>query len=163
VCKLTTLARPRMPAVVSLLCISGPVLTTRAERHAQARLHVMGQILHVYQQHSVCSSTQAVIMHAEAMFPLLQSISLPKLAGLLEMDGSMLRSQLMLLKSTALVKTWNGSGDGTEVQTVRESSAPCQADNQLWLCHQAALHNLHDGFVAGCCIQLRPNYVRCPC
>jgi hypothetical protein len=43
-----------------------------------------------------------------------QSISLPKLAGLLEMDGATLRAQLMLLKSTALVKTWNGSGDGTE-------------------------------------------------
>lgn len=50
------------------------------------------------------------------MICLSQSISLPKLAGLLEMDGATLRAQLMLLKSTALVKTWNGSGDGTEVR-----------------------------------------------
>ena len=64
----------------------------------------------------MCNRTQTVIMHAEAMISLPQSISLPKLAGLLEMDGATLRAQLMLLKSTALVKTWNGSGDGTEVR-----------------------------------------------
>lgn len=50
----------------------------------------------------------------------LQSISLPKLAGLMEMDGATLRAQLMLLKSTAFVKTWNGSGDATEVHTATE-------------------------------------------
>jgi translation initiation factor 3 subunit L len=48
------------------------------------------------------------------LLKLYTSISLPKLAGLMEMDGATLRSQLMLLKSTAFVKTWNGSGDATE-------------------------------------------------
>jgi len=42
------------------------------------------------------------------------SISLPKLAGLMSMDISTLRAQLMLLKSTSMVKTWNGKGDATE-------------------------------------------------
>ena len=37
-----------------------------------------------------------------------QSISLPKLSGLMEMDVASLRSQLMLLKSTSVAKTWNG-------------------------------------------------------
>jgi hypothetical protein len=60
-------------------------------------------------QHRLCSAGPSHFLYT------LQSISLPKLAGLLEMDGATLRAQLMLLKSTALVKTWNGSGDGTAV------------------------------------------------
>ncbi len=40
----------------------------------------------------------------------------------MEMDGATLRSQLMLLKSTSFVKTWNGSGDATEVRSVMRLS-----------------------------------------
>jgi hypothetical protein len=97
--------------------VTTPRMLVHAQLHAQAYLHTTCQPSERRHQHRgrVGTKYQYRGCNAEAMVCLPQSISLPKLAGLLEMDGATLRAQLMLLKSTALVKTWNGSGDGTEV------------------------------------------------
>lgn len=54
---------------------------------------------------------QKDLPNLKQLLKLYTSIAVPKLAGLLGMEISALRSQLMLLKFTSTVKTWNGHGD----------------------------------------------------
>ncbi|KAK9824526.1 hypothetical protein WJX72_011098 [[Myrmecia] bisecta] len=42
------------------------------------------------------------------------SISLPKLASLMELDEATVRGQLLVLKAASFCKTWSGTGDATE-------------------------------------------------
>ncbi|BDA50611.1 Eukaryotic translation initiation factor 3 subunit L [Coccomyxa sp. Obi] len=47
------------------------------------------------------------------LLKLYTTISLPKLASLMDLDEATLRSQLILLKTTGFCITWNGEGDAT--------------------------------------------------